>query len=506
MKRYIVPLLLFLGCVALFSFNLDDLGLLKGDENYYFSSARYMIREGDWLTPRYHHHVRFEKPVLYYWVVALFFKLFGTSWAVARFTSVIFGASTVLLLYLFALRLLPQKTALWSSVILATSFSFFQYSRLAVIDMLFLFLITLSLFLFVRADKEKRPFFLTIASIPLGLSVLAKGPLGPIVVLLIILVYAIIAKRFRLLRSINTLFGIILFLAIVLPWPLLMYKTHGPEYINHIWKIETVDKAVGAILNLGEKENVLRFALEYLGYYVPVVLFSYAPWSLLLPFGFFKRLGANRREDGIFISAWFWAVFFFFTVAGFKHTHYMLLLSPPLAMIIANFLVAKKAERLPIFIAMITVVTYIALTGFIMPFLEDDALKDFSLVLTTQMKKQDEEIGIASREFNLKKLGIYFNNLASDPYRLTGDDLAQYGGVKKGEVAQFLDSEERVFCLITKKDFLSEVPEKSRGSYYILERSYVWKKFKVKEYIQSALKADWDSLKEEAYLITNKTN
>ncbi|MDB4349396.1 glycosyltransferase family 39 protein [Omnitrophica bacterium] len=508
MKRYVVPILLLVGCVVLFGFNLGDLGLLKGDENYYFSSGRRMIREGDWITPRYHHHIRFEKPVLYYWIVALFFKLFGVSWTIARLTSVIFGGLTVLLTYLLSLRLLPKRAAYLSPIVLATSFLFFRYSRIAVIDMTFLFLITLCLFLFIKGGREDKKKYLILSFVPLGLSVLAKGPLGLIIVGIIIVFYLAMTKKMYFLKGIHLVLGIFILLLIVLPWPTLMYNTHGPEYLTHLWEVETVDKVVGSVVKLENVNNIPWFAIKYIGYYIPVIIFTFAPWSLLLTFALFKKLRTNREEDRIFILSWFWCIFIFFTIASFKHTHYMLLLSPPMAMIIAGFFTSAKKgsvfQKAPVIITAITIVIFVSLTGFILPALDDGTLKMFSLKLSSEMQKQDEEIGIASSNFNLKKIGIFLNNLVSTTDELGGDDLAQYRLINKDYIVPFLESKERVYCLITKTDYLHSVPKELQKRLYVLEKNLMWKKFNLKEYLPLMAKRDWDSLKEEAYLISNR--
>jgi len=504
MKVYITVILLAVGCVVLFGFNLGDLSLLKGDENYYFSSARRMIRDGDWITPRYHHHIRYEKPIGYYWLVALFLKCFGTSWLAARMTSVIFGALTIIITYLLALRFFDKKKALLSSVMLATSFLFFQYSRLAVIDMTFLFLVTVSLFFFIKGEREDRngPFLLS--HLFLGLSILAKGPLGFIIFFLVVISYIILTKNYALFKKMSLAPGILIILLISLPWPVLMYKIHGQEYLSHIWGVEVVGKTVGSILNLSDADNLPRFIIRYLGYYIPVVLFSFAPWSLCLPVGLFKKLGTNKRKDRVFILSWFWSVFLFFTLVSFKHTHYMLLLSAPLSMIVTNIFSGKNIKLAFSLVAIIAIL-YISLTGFMLPFLNDGALRTLSLTLTSEIEKQDQEVGIASREFNLKKLGLYLNNLASSPYEPSADDLAQYKLViKKGRLTPFLESRERVFLLITKSDYMNSVPAELRRRLCIVDKAMMWKRFNLKKMLPHILNIDLDGMKQEVYLISNR--
>ena len=63
-KDLLVCAILAICCIAFFGFNLGSLSYLKGDENYYFQGGRRMIRDADFITPRYHHHIRFDKPPL----------------------------------------------------------------------------------------------------------------------------------------------------------------------------------------------------------------------------------------------------------------------------------------------------------------------------------------------------------------------------------------------------------------------------------------------------------
>ena len=40
------------------------------DEAFYAEAGREMVESGDWLTPHYNYEVRFQKPILFYWLVA----------------------------------------------------------------------------------------------------------------------------------------------------------------------------------------------------------------------------------------------------------------------------------------------------------------------------------------------------------------------------------------------------------------------------------------------------
>ena len=54
------------------------------DEAFYAEAGREMVELGDWLTPHYNYEYRFQKPILFYWLVAGSFATLGVGEAQAR--------------------------------------------------------------------------------------------------------------------------------------------------------------------------------------------------------------------------------------------------------------------------------------------------------------------------------------------------------------------------------------------------------------------------------------
>ena len=85
-KDTVVFLCLFLLSLFVFSRGLNIHGLeYRDDEIFYFQSTQEMLKSGDILSPTYFGEDRFQKPILYYWLVLLSYKLFGIGWFSARF-------------------------------------------------------------------------------------------------------------------------------------------------------------------------------------------------------------------------------------------------------------------------------------------------------------------------------------------------------------------------------------------------------------------------------------
>ena len=64
-----------------------DLGgssIWDANEAFYVETPREMMERGDYISPTFNYQPRFNKPVLSYWIVAGFYKVFGVSVGVQR--------------------------------------------------------------------------------------------------------------------------------------------------------------------------------------------------------------------------------------------------------------------------------------------------------------------------------------------------------------------------------------------------------------------------------------
>ena len=120
--------------------------------------ARNMLETGDLIVPRLNGKPIFTKPPLYYWTLATSFKLSGkASERSARAVSVIFGLGVIALVFLMGRSLKNPLAGLCSTAVLSTSYLFYHYMRLAEMDMMFTFFITLSFYCLMRMrDGEGR--------------------------------------------------------------------------------------------------------------------------------------------------------------------------------------------------------------------------------------------------------------------------------------------------------------------------------------------------------------
>ena len=74
--RRSVLLLVLLAAVTFFA-GLGRPAIGDSDEGFYAEAGREMVEGGDWLTPHYNYEFRFQKPILFYWLVSASYVVGG---------------------------------------------------------------------------------------------------------------------------------------------------------------------------------------------------------------------------------------------------------------------------------------------------------------------------------------------------------------------------------------------------------------------------------------------
>ena len=80
------------------------LAVTDSAESNYALTAKEMIQSGDWLSPQIYGHYWYDKPIFYYWELALSFRLFGINEWAARFPAVVTGILNIWFVFWFASR------------------------------------------------------------------------------------------------------------------------------------------------------------------------------------------------------------------------------------------------------------------------------------------------------------------------------------------------------------------------------------------------------------------
>jgi len=331
------PLLLVVALFFGFYFNLGGVPLFDLDEGAFSEATREMISSGNYLTTYLNGALRFDKPILIYWLQAASVHLFGLNEFALRLPSALAATAWVLLLYRFAKRYYDQTIALMAAFMMATTLQISIIAKAAIADSLLNLLIAASMFLLYLYYEERNKKYLYALFFFIALGTLTKGPVAILVPLAVSFLFMASKRELKLwLRSIFNPLGIVIFLLVAGPWYILEYLDQGQAFID------------GFFL----KHNLNRFNTSFEGhsgslfYYIPVLLVGMLPYTSLL-LRSLKDIRAWFASDLLkFLAIWFLFVFLFFSFSGTKLPHYIIYGYTPLFIIMSIYIPRVKSDKL----------------------------------------------------------------------------------------------------------------------------------------------------------------
>ena len=357
---------LFYGLIPIFGGSV--LGLVGADEPRYAQVAREMLARHDYITPILYGKPWLEKPALYYWRAMFAFKEFGVHDWSARLPSASFAFALILLIYLHMRRFRPGGQ-LDAALITASCAGIIGFARGASTDMQLAAPFCIGMLGWYAWYETNRKFWLFDLYFFIGAATLAKGPVAPVMALCIIFLFAALRREWSLLRRTFWLPGVLLYLAMVLPW-FIAVQRRNPEFLRIFFL----------------QHNLERFATDRfhheqpIWYYLPVVLLALLPWTAVaisaLGDAFRSSIdewkarcapdryvGNPRAGDAFPEFLVLWALFpiLFFTCARSKLPGYILPSIPPITILTGDYLNRVRARGLHPWLLM----AHAVVTGFL---------------------------------------------------------------------------------------------------------------------------------------------
>ncbi|WP_346354465.1 glycosyltransferase family 39 protein [Azotosporobacter soli] len=312
MSNRAIMFLLFAGTL-LFNMACNDiLPVTDPVESNYALTAKEMLLTGNWLSPQIYGQVWFDKPIMIYWLIAASFKVFGLTEFAARLPAALSSAATVMLAYWFSLKLYRHRQgALYAALVLATALQFWIVARGIITDAVLMLFASLTLAAFYQWWSEREQYWLDLAFVASGLSVLTKGPVGLVLPGLIILLFSLQSKQWGWLRPWALLRGVACFTFVVTPWYLAMYSLHGDAFVQTFLGLHNY---VRATVSEHPQDNVWY-------YYLLLMPIALLPWS-----GIFlrclMRIRHTRASNGLFLWLWLGVIIFFYSLMATKYATY----------------------------------------------------------------------------------------------------------------------------------------------------------------------------------------
>ncbi|MFO0676868.1 MAG: glycosyltransferase family 39 protein [Polyangiaceae bacterium] len=166
-----------------------------------------------------------------------------------------------------------------------------------------------------------------------AIATMGKGPVGTALPMICAFAYIATKKRWSELLRLEIVSGLLIILAVALPWYVAMYVRHGPPFTDRLIFHDMFNRAFGHVHDTNEGDDTsFRFYIWQLGY-------AAFPWTGLVPLGltyWLRRSDAADKGKGdvsVFLAMWFLFAFALFSFMGTKFHHYIFPAVPPAAML-----------------------------------------------------------------------------------------------------------------------------------------------------------------------------
>ena len=316
-------------------------GLWNPDEPRYMEVAREMVALGDYVVPHLNGQVYPDKPPLFFWLAAGFYRL-GFGFVSGRLVSALATLGTLLLVYAFGRARFGAKTGMLAALITATTLLFLMILKAGVIDPPLTFVETAALigaYLALNGEgtRSRRWWLLFYAAS--GLAILLKGPVGIVAPGLFVLVYAVLNRKSIRAGGAMHVPGAALMLFIVGAWLVPAMVKGGEAY----WRDILFHQPSTYTLKASSHVQWPHYYLAQL----PLTLF---PWSLFFGLALWQAVLDWRRRgdrDASFLALWFLCMLVFFSIVPAKRERYLLPTVPAVGLLCARYFMSVARQGPP---------------------------------------------------------------------------------------------------------------------------------------------------------------
>ena len=245
--------------------------LFDWDEINFAEISREMITTGDYLNTQVNYQPFFEKPPFFFWLQVVCMKTFGIHEFSARLPNALGGILVLVFLLKLGTHWINRRFGLFWALSYMGSILPALYHKSGIIDPWFNLFIFASIAAWIEGTKNNNQAtrWLLISGLLSGMAVLTKGPVGPLLVGLTVLLFRIASKD----KSVLPFRGILLFILgntlVAGIWFGINWLSNGPEFIMAFLKYQAQLLTESVAGHKG-----------FPGYHFAVTLFGVFPASL----------------------------------------------------------------------------------------------------------------------------------------------------------------------------------------------------------------------------------
>ena len=320
--------------------------LMDNDSAHHANIALRMHLTGDYVNLIDYGKDYLDKPHLYFWLCALSYKVFGVSTFAYKLPSFLFTILGTYSTYRLGKALFEKETGKLAALILASAFAYILANNDVRMDAILTASIAFATWHPVEFIQEKKLVHIAGAALGLALGFCTKGHIAVFVPAIAAISYILFRKEWGLFLNWKWLVLLILFALFISPVVYCYYQ----QYNLHPEKVVRGQDHINGVRFILLDQSVERFSGEmgsdakndYL-FFIHSFLWAFAPWSILayIALGLRIKTFLNRKEEwltvGVFVS-----ILLIVSFSGFKLPHYLNIVFPTTAVMVAAFIMNKK--------------------------------------------------------------------------------------------------------------------------------------------------------------------
>lgn len=303
---------------------------ITGDAAKYATISRGMLETGNFFELKIVDGPYLQKPPLHFWLVILSFKIFGLTNYAYKLPTLLITMVGIYSAFKFASFYYGKRVGMLASVMLATTQIYFFYNNDVHTDAMLTAFVIFSIWQLCLYLNTKKTINFILGFVGVGLTMMAKGPVGAFVVVFAVGTHLLLRKDFKRIFDWHWIVGLLIALIIVSPAIYSLYKQFGREGITFFfWSNNTGRIASG---NHSSSSNDWFF-------YLHTIAWAVLPWTALMFYGIFKEFQDIFRKEKkeYFLTGGFILYFVIVTIAKFKSPNYIMVVIPLVSIIAAKW-------------------------------------------------------------------------------------------------------------------------------------------------------------------------
>ncbi|MDC3118503.1 glycosyltransferase family 39 protein [Prochlorococcus sp. AH-716-K03] len=247
------------------------------DEGFYALQARWILEKGNWIIPLWWDDYVLDRTNSLQILIAKSQEIFGKNMFAAYLPTTIAAILMLFITYKLHEEFFGKNHAIFSPLILSTTYLWFDYSHLATQDLIYSCLVTIGVFSLVKIKTNKNKFYILIFGTWIGLAFMMKT-------FLVIVPLAALSPYFFTKKDlcITKFFWLGLIIGFI---PYFLWAYYANSYLDQ----NIIFYLFGKFRNLSNKNNFTN-PFYYYFWNIPI---TFLPWSIFSIVG----LVSNTLQD-----------------------------------------------------------------------------------------------------------------------------------------------------------------------------------------------------------------